>query len=55
MVGVKISRFRPYQSIYIASKSKMADIYCIIPNFLAYEVFKVRLRFNQVRNPNIKY
>ena len=32
-------------------KSKMADIYCIIPYFLTYEVFKssnsVRIRFNQ--------
>ena len=32
-------------------KSKMADLYCIIPHFLAYKVFKnsnfVRIRFNQ--------
>ena len=31
--------------------SKMADIYCIIPHFLAYKVLKssisVRIRFNQ--------
>ena len=34
-----------------AYKSKMADIYCIIPHFLAYKGLKstnsVRIRFNQ--------
>ena len=34
-------------------KSKMADLYCIMPHFLAYKVFKrnnsVRIRFNQAK------
>ena len=37
-------------------KSKMADIYCIIPHFLAYKGLKstnsVRIRFNQAKESN---
>ena len=38
-----------------AQKSKMADIYCTVPHFVAYKVFKssnsVRIRFNQAEEP----
>ena len=57
MVGVKIQEIQAlgiqsYGSQIDAGlkKSKMADMYCIIPHFLAYEVLKssifVTIRFN---------